>query len=146
MRTPPVVRVKQTWDPRQRQQEMQQQGKIENGRSRAVEGSVTGEENFPHPWQRVMRVEVKANPEEEQGEEDEYEVGEYEVDECECEVDKYEESDEYEESDYDEDEYEESDYDEDEYEESGYDEGKYKESDYDEDEYDWDDEYEERNS
>ena len=122
MKVPPVVRVKQTWDPKQRQQEMQQQGKVENGRSRAVEGLVTGEENFPHPWQKLMRVEVKSNPEEELGfvgqqqrEEGEYEGGEYredkykEIDEEEDEYteDKYKEIDEEEESDEAEDEYDE---------------------------------------
>lgn len=144
---PPVVRVKQTWDPMQRHQEMQQQGKVENGRSRAVEGPVTGEEKFPHPWQRLMKVEVKAIPEEELGfverpqrEEGEYEEYEYEGSDYgeggyeQSDYDEYEESDdegEYGESDNNEDEYEDSDYDEDEYED---------EYEYDEYEYDGDDE------
>ena len=44
MKKDPVVRVKQTWDPRQRIQEENSQGTIENGRSRSTEILSTGEE------------------------------------------------------------------------------------------------------
>ena len=44
MKKDPVVRVKQTWDPRQRIQEENSQGAIENGKSRSTEVLSTGEE------------------------------------------------------------------------------------------------------
>jgi len=44
MKKDPVVLVKQTWDPRQRIQEENSQGTIENGKSRSTEVLSTGEE------------------------------------------------------------------------------------------------------
>jgi len=44
MKKDPIVYVKQTWDPRQRIQEENSQGTIENGKSRSMEVLSTGEE------------------------------------------------------------------------------------------------------